>query len=143
MILNKKFNLPLLILLVLLTGSVTINGCKREKKITGKEYIPRDVLVNVITDIHLIDGITNDMQYYRKFNPGDSIDMYSSIFDKYNVDRTMYERTINEYSKYPQLLDQVYDEVLMELKLLQDKVEMEEEEDRLEVIRKRDLSEPR
>ncbi|MCA1747702.1 MAG: DUF4296 domain-containing protein, partial [Bacteroidales bacterium] len=96
-----------------------------------------------ITDIHLIDGITNDMQYYRKFNPGDSIDMYSSIFDKYNVDRRMYERTINEYSKYPQLLDKVYDEVLMELKLLQDKIEMKEEEDRLEVIRERNLSEPR
>lgn len=143
MILNRKSNLPLLILLVLLAGSVTLNGCKREKKITGKEYIPRDVLVNVITEIHLIDGITNDMRYYRKFNPGDSIDMYSSIFEKYNVDRSMYERTIDEYSKYPQLLDKVYDEVLMELKLLQDKVEMEEEEDRLEVIRERDLSESR
>ncbi len=129
--------MPLLILLVLLTGSVSLNGCKQEKKITGKEYIPRDVLVNVITDIHLMDGITNDMKYYRKYNPGDSIDMYSYIFEKYNVDRKMYERTINEYSKYPQLLDKVYDEVLMELKLLQDKVEMEEEEDRLEVIRER------
>jgi hypothetical protein len=142
MILNRS-NFTLLVLLALLTGSVTINGCKREKKITGKEYIPRDVLVNVITDIHLIDGITNDMKYYRKFNPGDSIDMYSSIFEKYNVDRRMYERTINEYSKHPQLLDQVYDEVLMELKLLQDKIEMEEEEERPEVIRERNLSRPR
>jgi hypothetical protein len=143
MILNKKSNLPLLILLVLLAGNVTLNGCKREKKITGKEYIPRDVLVNVITEIHLIDGITNDMRYYRKFNPGDSIDMYSSIFEKYDVNRRMYERTIDEYSKYPQLLDKVYDEVLMELKLLQDKVEMEEEEDKPEVIRDRDLSKSR
>jgi hypothetical protein len=139
MILNRKTNLPILILLVLLVGSVTTNGCKREKKITGKEYIPRDVLVNVITEIHLIDGITNDMQYYRRFNPGDSIDMYSSIFEKYNVDRRMYERTIDEYSKYPQLLDKIYDEVLMELKLLQDKVEMEEEREKPEVIRERNL----
>jgi hypothetical protein len=143
MILNKKTILPLMILLVVLTGNGTLNGCKREKKVTGKEYIPRDVLVHVITEIHLIDGITNDMQYYRKYNPGDSIDIYSSIFDKHNVDREMYERTIDEYSKYPQLLDKVYDEVLMELKLLQDKVEAEEQEDRPEVIRERNLSSPR
>lgn len=103
-------------------------GCKREKKITGNAYIPRDVFVEVITDMHLMDGITNDMQYFRKFNPGDSIDMYSSIFEKHNVDRTMYELTVKEYSKYPELLDKVYDEVMMNLNLLKDKIEEDAED---------------
>ena len=110
-------------------------GCSREKKITGKEYIPKKILVKVITDIHLMDGITNDISYYRKYNPGDSIDIYSPIFDKYNVDREMYDRTIKKYSKSPQLLDEVYDQVLMDLKILQDKIEMEEEKERTEVIK--------
>ena len=99
-------------------------GCGQRTKIKGAEFIPKDILVQVISDMHIIDGITNDMKYYRKYNPGDSIDLYSSIFEKYNVDSEMYELTINEYSKYPQLLDEVYDEVLMKLNLLQDKVEM-------------------
>ncbi len=125
MILNRKVHFYIIFMsLIICTLSA---GCNREKSITGKDYVSRDVLVNVITEIHLMDGITNDMKYYRKFNPGDSIDMYRSIFDKYGIDRKKYERTIEEYSKYPWLLDQVYDEVLMKLKLLQDQVEMEGE----------------
>jgi len=83
--------------------------------------------VQVLMDMHLMDGITNDMKYYRKFNPGDSIDIYGPIFKKYEIDREKYDRTIEEYSKYPQLMDEVYDQVLMQLNLLQDKVESEED----------------
>lgn len=137
---NRQLHIRIFFLLLIV--GISIAGCNREKKITGREFVSRDVLVNVITEIHLMDGITNDIKYYRKFNPGDSIDLYSSIFDKYGIDRKKYERTINEYSKSPQLLDKVYDEVLMKLKLLQDQVEMEEEDQRTEVIRGRELPEP-
>ena len=92
------------------------------------------MLVNILMDIHLMDGITNDMKYYRKYNPDDSIDYYTPIFKKYGVDREKYDRTIDEYSKYPQLLDEVYDEVLMKLTLLQDRIENEEDEKK-ELIR--------
>lgn len=102
-------------------------GCVKKKKIEGDGFIPRETLVDVITDIYLLDGITNDMSYYRKFNPADSVDLYTSIFEKYNVTSEMYELTLKEYSKYPQLLDGVYDEVLMHLTLLQDKVNEEED----------------
>lgn len=135
MILNRS-NLPILAFLLLFTFSISFCSCSREKKITGKEYISKNVLVKVIVDIHLVDGITNDMKYYHKFNPGDSVDMYGPIFDKYDVDREVYERTIKEYSKYPRLLNEVYDQALMELKLLQDKIETEEE--RPEVIKGND-----
>ncbi len=132
MTLNKK-NIPftaVLLIITILLGSI---ACNKNKQIKGDEYIERDVLVEVIMDMHLIDGITNDMNYYRKFNPGDSIDIYGPIFEKYDITREMYERTINEYSKYPQLMDEVYDEVLMKLSLLQDRIESEEDE-KIEVI---------
>lgn len=102
-------------------------GCVKKIKIEGDEFIVRETLVDVITDIYLLDGITNDMSYYRKFNPVDSVDLYSSIFEKHNVTSEMYELTLKEYSKYPQLLDNVYDEVIMQLTLLQDKVNKEED----------------
>lgn len=119
----------MLALVILLGGA----ACNRKKKISGDQYIDRDVLVQVIMDMHLIDGITNDMRYYRKFNPDDSIDIYSPIFEKYNINREMYDRTISEYSKYPKLMDDVYDDVLMQLNLLQDRIESEENE-KIEVI---------
>jgi hypothetical protein len=116
--------------ITILPGST---ACNREKQISGDEYIEREVLVQVIMDMHLMDGITNDMRYYRKFNPDDSIDIYGPIFKKYDIDREMYDRTISEYSKYPKLMDEVYDEVLMQLNLLQDRIEGEEDE-KIEVI---------
>lgn len=116
--------------IITLLGST---ACNRNKKISGNEYIDREVLVKVITDMHLVDGVTNDMRYYRKFNPDDSIDIYSPIFKKYGIDREMYDRTISEYSKYPKLMDDVYDEVLMQLNLLQDRIESEDDE-KIEVI---------
>jgi hypothetical protein len=111
--------------LLVLSLTVVIAGCKREKEITGKEIIPRNDLVNLVLDMHLMDAITSDMLYYRKFNPEDSIDLYSAIYKKYNVDQAMYERTIEAYSKHPDLLNAVYDEVLMKLQLQQDQVDKE------------------
>lgn len=115
-------------LLVFISASLLLClSCGNKKKISGSEFIPRDVLVQVISEIHLMDGITNDMNYYRKYNPVDSIDLYSSIYEKYETSRAQYEHTINEYSKYPDLLNDVYDEVLMYLSQLQDEIEKEEE----------------
>ena len=108
--------------LVLLTV-LLVSGCSQKKKISGPEYVKRDVLVNVISDIYIMNGITNDMSFYRKYNPNDSIDLYSSIFDKYNIDSKKYEKTINEYSKYPKLLDNVYNEVMMHLQQIQDSLD--------------------
>lgn len=126
MISNKKI-FPVYGLLIALAFT-QFYSCSQKKEIKGSEYIPRDVLVDIIRDMHLMDGITNDMKYYRMFNPGDSIDMYSSIFEKYDVDREMYQRTVDEYSQYPELLNKVYDDVLMELNMMLD--QLDEERDR-------------
>lgn len=129
----NKFKAPLTAFLLVISILLGSNACNKKKQIKGNDFIERDVLVQVIMDMHLVDGITNDMNYYRKYNPGDSIDIYGPIFEKYDINRDIYERTISEYSKYPQLMDEVYDEVLMKLNLLQDKIESEEDE-KIEVI---------
>ena len=122
MTLNKTFKNLSPLLLVL--GMIILSpACSQKKKIHGKEFIPREDLVQIITDIHLMDGITNDMRFYRKYNPEDSIDLYGSIFEKYHTDKDAYKLTIEEYSKYPALLDEVYDEVIMQLNLLLEKEE--------------------
>lgn len=119
--------------LCLLAAAITIlSACNQDKKIRGDEFIKRDVFVEVLTEMHLMDGITNDMNYYRKFNPVDSIDLYSSILEKHGVTREKYLRTIAEYSKHPELLDEVYDEVLMQLNMMQDEVEQQTEDEKKE-----------
>lgn len=116
------------IVILIITTMISITACNQNKEIKGSDFIPRDVLVEVIRDIHLMDGVTNDMKYYRKYHPEDSIDLYGTIFEKYEINREIYERTINEYSKHPKLLNEVYDDVLTELNVMLEELEKQEKE---------------
>jgi len=139
MILNK-FSLKAFVFAFISASILIFASCGNKKKITGSEFIPREVLVQVLTDMHIMDGTTNDMKYYRKYNPVDTIDLYSSIFEKYEISQDEYEITISEYSKYPDLLNKVYDDVLMTLNQLLDKIEEEEKAEKKEESSKKRVS---
>jgi len=112
----------LLILVVLIP-----EGCTGKKQITGKEFIQREVFVDVLVDIHLMDGITNDRKFYRRYEEVDSIDYLGPIFEKHQVTLQMFDTTMFAYSRHPELLDQVYNDVLMKLNIMLDENEQEEE----------------
>ena len=99
------------------------SGCLRSKDITGDAFIPRDVLVDVLVDIHLMDGVTNDRKFYRRYEGIDSIDVLSPILEKYDLTREMYDTTMVEYSRSPELLDKVYNDVLTKLNVMLDENE--------------------
>jgi hypothetical protein len=124
---SNKTNIQPAFMLIMIVIISTIS-CGRDKEIKGSEFIPRDTLVEVIRDIHLMDGVTNDMKYYRKYNPEDSIDLYGTIFETYGIDRETYERTIDEYSKHPELLNRVYDDVLTELNVMLEELDEKKKE---------------
>jgi len=105
--------LPLLALLILLAS------CKKKEEITGKAFIPRETFVEVLVDIHLVDGVTNDRKFYRRYK-SDSLDMLSPILEKYAISRQTFDTTMYEYSRYPRLLDEVYNDVLTELNIMID-----------------------
>lgn len=109
------------ILLILFT--IISSGCVKKKHITGDEFVPREVLVDVLVDIHLVDGITNDRKFYRRYEDVDSIDLLSPIFDKYQITLEQFDTTMTEYSMHPLLLDQVYKDVLMKLNIMLDENE--------------------
>ena len=113
-----------LLAIILLVG---FSACNNKKKIRGDGIIPRDKMVEVVKDMHLVDAVTNDMAYYRKYNPGDSIDLYSVIFEKHDITAEEYERTIHEYSQYPALLDALYNDVVTSLKMMEEDLDREEE----------------
>jgi len=98
---------------------LVFSGCVQKKSISGKEFVPHEVLVQVLVDLHLMDAITMDRKFYRRFD-ADSIDVLSPILEKYSVTREMFDTTMAEYSKYPDLLDQVYNEVLVRLNVMLD-----------------------
>ena len=113
---------------LLLFGIIIVSGCIRQKAITGNEFIPQEVLVEVLVEIHLMDGTTNDRKFYRRYKDVDSIDVLSPILEKYEVTRQMFDTTMFVYSRNPVQFDKVYNDVLMKLNVMLDENENAGEE---------------
>ena len=113
--------------ILLLLAIMLTEGCDRNKQISGKDFIPREVLVDVLVDIHLMDGITNDRKFYRMYEEVDSVDVLGPILEKHQVSLQMFDTTMFVYSRKPELLDQVYNDVLMKLNIMLDENDQEEE----------------
>ena len=118
---------------------IVSTGCLQKKKITGKEFVPREVFVDVLVDIHLMDGITNDRKFFRQYDyeEVDSVDILGPILDKYSISRQMFDTTIYMYTQYPPLMDQVYNDVLMKLNIMLDENDEESTSDEKFVSPKR------
>jgi len=101
-------------------------GCTKKQEISGKEYIPKEVLVDVLVDLHLVDGLTNDRKFYRKYPDADSIDLLGPVLEKYEVTKQMFDTTLYKYSFNPKFMDEVYNEVLMKLNIMLDENDQEE-----------------
>ena len=120
---DKRYWYPGIFLIVLV---LVFSGCIQKTSITGKEFVPQEVLVDVLVDIHLVDGITNDRKFHRRF-VADSIDLLSPILDKYGITPEMFDTTMAEYSRYPDLMDLVYNEVLIKLNVMLDENDKEDD----------------
>ncbi|HDR67602.1 MAG TPA: DUF4296 domain-containing protein [Bacteroidaceae bacterium] len=80
----------------------------------------------------------NHSQCLITFN--DSIDMITPIFEKYHVTKEQFDSTMAEYTRYPDLLDKVYDEVIMKLNVMID--EIDEQTEKAEEFPPRNLNSP-
>ena len=131
---SNRFSLKGLLTFPVLFLIMLSSGCGKQKQIRGAEFVSHDIMVEMMVDMHLIDGLTNDVGYYRKFNPNDSVDLYGSVYEEYGVSNEEFHTTMMEYSSIPRLLDKMYGEVLKELNLLQEELDREKQ---LEMERKR------
>jgi hypothetical protein len=98
---------------------LTLSGCLQKKSIKGDQYVDRETLVNVLVDMHLAEGIINDRKFHRRFE-ADSVDLLIPIFEKYGITRKKFDTTMYVYSKYPDLMDEVYNDVLIRLNVMLD-----------------------
>jgi len=105
---------------------LALPGCLQKKGIKGDEFVGRDMLVEVLVDIHLSEGISNDRKFHRRFE-ADSVDMLIPIFEKYGITKEMFDTTMYTYSRYPDLMDEVYNEVLITLNIMLDENDQDQE----------------
>lgn len=82
-----------------------------------KDIIEPDKMVEVLTDIHLVDG------YISTFMQSDTLKQrassyYTAIYKHHNIDSLTYKRSLKYYSKNPKLLDTIYFKVERKLESL-------------------------
>jgi len=119
---RRQIRRPGIVFLLLV---LVFNSCNPEQSVAGDEFVEREVLVNLLVDIHLADGVTNDQKFSRKFD-ADSIDILTPILEKYNVTRQMFDTTMYVYTRNPELLDLVYNDVLIKLNVMLDEINKED-----------------
>lgn len=85
--------------------------------------IERDVFIDILVEMHIMDAISNETEYYRKFSPKDSINLYKLIFEKHNVTKAEFDSTVSAYTRRTELYKEIYDEVLLELNVMLDETE--------------------
>lgn len=94
-----------------------------------KYLIPEKVLVPLLVDLHLADGIGVTHRVLPIPENLDSAALYGSIFDKYGVTRSQFDSTMTYYTNDPKTLDKIYEKVIEKLSRLEsDLKDMQKEE---------------
>ena len=93
-----------------------------------KEVIPRDELVPVLVEIHLMDGAIRQSRFKDEVQVPDSIDVYEYVLEKHGYTQAQFDSSINYYSRDPRRFEQIYQEVLARLNRMETKVREEKEE---------------
>jgi hypothetical protein len=101
-------------------------SCSNVKR---KYLIPEKVLVPLLVDLHLADGIGVTHRVLDLPENLDSTALYNSVFDKHGVTRLQFDSTMTYYTNHPKTLDKIYEKVIENLSRLESELkDMEKEE---------------
>ena len=97
---------------------------------TPKGVIPKEKMIRVLTDIHLIDGYSSAVMpdSAAKVIPV----LYQSVYARYQIDSAQFSKSLNYYSDRPEELEKMYDQVSKNLENLQ-KTEQKRADDLLKM----------
>ena len=102
-------NIYFLFLLILFSCS--------EKQNIDENIISKEQFTNILEKIHLAESefqlnrINNTERYENKLSSD-----YHQIFSEYKVSKTDFENTLQYYSERPELLENIYEDILLNLK---------------------------
>lgn len=96
----------------------------------SNDIISEKKMVKVLADIHLTDGVLDNYRYtMNRYQNPDSLYLYKVAFERNDVTREEFIRSLQYYSQYPKRLDRIYTEVINRLSALrqetQDNLEKE------------------
>ena len=88
----------------------SLTACSDSYK-TPDNLIDADKMTNIIYDIHVGDAvIANHQRIYSKHKAKPKA-YYESIYKKYNITREQYDASLEYFSRHPEILEKIYNEI--------------------------------
>lgn len=112
----RKITLLIIAALILLT-------CGRDK--SEKTVIPKDDLVPLLVDLHIVDAISLNATVKDFFGTLDSTLLYGEVMDKHGYRKEQLFSTFEYYTHKPNELMKIYDEVFATLSRLSEEAKAE------------------
>ena len=109
------------VLIILIVLSFSVNSCKKKNEF----IIPRDEFIDVMVEVHILDGIMGETKERKKFAKLDSVDYYDALLKSHGYTREQFDSSITYYSKDLRSFDKIYQKVLARLNRMETKAEEE------------------
>lgn len=90
-------------------------ACSQKKTPAG--ILESGKMINVLTDIHLVDSYLASSAYDTTVQPASKF--YSVVFRKHGIDSLAFRKSLKYYSRQPEVLDTMYYDVLNRLERLE------------------------
>ncbi len=106
-------------------------GCYHENKVNPDKpetFLSYDKMTEILTDIQLAEGIiVHNRSVRTNMNNEYKDSVYTQIFRHYGITVTIFKENVNYYNSYPEIMEDIYEEVLANLSRMQSEVEIEAE----------------
>jgi hypothetical protein len=99
-----------LFLIVLLLGA-----CSNGNQKTPAGVIPKDQMISVLTDVHLVEAATTFKSMGGESPKDYAGPQYESVFQLHRTNRAQFVKSLKYYTSEPKELEEMYDEVITEL----------------------------
>ena len=115
------------ILLILIVTALAAGACSsRKNKVEHAEMIPEQVLISILTDAYIADGLIALPVIHHWFSSLDSLSTYYEIIENYGYSKETMDNTMRYYFiKKPKKLISIYDQVLGKLSEMESILERE------------------
>lgn len=101
----KKYYFIIIVLFFLLSCNQNSDNVLSQKEFT-----------NLLVDIHIADGYVVEKALFDKNLKNDSLSYYNSVFKKYNINRTDFDKNIDYYTQDFEKFEKIYSNVVKIIK---------------------------
>lgn len=104
---------------------IFLPACKGDRN--SAAIISHDRMINLLTDVHIADGSLYEVMQSPDTLYKYGIAKYINLFKSYHTDTAGFRKSMDYYSKRPEELIVMYDQVLKNLKMKSDSLAKEQQ----------------